>query len=507
LPAFRFSPGSNTADRIHWREWSQAAFDEAVTTDKLIAVFVVAFWCGVCQRLDEAALSSDEVQLLLNAYFVPIRVEESRRPDVDLRYAQEGWPTIAFLTPRGEPILTVNALESEQLTSLLVHLVDAHEHHSAESADGPSTGEPDSNTVPAGRPLSGSRANPPGPAASAGVLSESSVGEIVQLLDELADHRDGGFGRPHKYFYADALEFYLYLSQRDERFLDHVDLTLRTLIDRSIYDVSDGGFFRYSSKPDWNEPHREKLLVDQADLLRIYLETFQCTYDVTHQRVAERLIDYMEQTLRLPHTPLLAGCQDFVRTPGGDWTPVIDPLVYCDANAHAVSAYLQAWTVLGRADCRDRALELVDELWETFKVETGGVQHYFDGESAHVPGLLNDSVALGRALLDVYMSVNNERYLERAALLGSEIPRLHLNPEGGFFDISQPGPAALQRPVTELTQNAAAAIFFLRLSELRGDPRLRDAARWALLGYGGSAQVYGAYAASFAHALDRYLAS
>jgi uncharacterized protein YyaL (SSP411 family) len=49
-------------------------------TDKLIALFITAFWCGVCQRLDETALSSDEVRLLLNAYFVPIRVEEGQRP-------------------------------------------------------------------------------------------------------------------------------------------------------------------------------------------------------------------------------------------------------------------------------------------------------------------------------------------------------------------------------------------------------------------------------------------
>jgi uncharacterized protein YyaL (SSP411 family) len=289
--------------------------------------------------------------------------------------------------------------------------------------------------------------------------------------------------------------------------VEHVDFTLRTLIDRSIYDVADGGFFRYSSKPDWNEPHREKLLSDQANLARVYLATFQRTYDVTYQRIAERLIDYMEQTLRLPETPFLAGCQDFVnvRTDRA-WDSMLDRLVYCDANAHAASAYLQTWSVLDRHDCRERALQLLDAMWQTFKVETGGVQHCFDGECAHVPGLLNDSVALGRALLDAYECVGDERYLEQAALLGSEILEMQVNPRGGFFDISRPGPAALQRGVTELTQNASAARFFIRLAELRSEPRLRDAARWALLGYGGSAQVYGAYAASFAHALDLYLA-
>jgi uncharacterized protein YyaL (SSP411 family) len=125
--------------------------------------------------------------------------------------------------------------------------------------------------------------------------------------------------------------------------------------------------------------------------------------------------------------------------------------------------------------------------------------HYSDG-APHVPGLLVDSVATGLALLDGYEALGQARFLERANLLGREIIRDHMSPSGGFFDISQPGPGALQRPMLVLTQNAAAARLFLRLG-------LGDAAEWALLSYGGSAEVYGAYAAGFGHALDLFLNS
>ena len=483
---FRFSPGSNTAHLVRWREWGAPAFEEAVRANKPVAVFITAFWCAVCQRLDETTLSTEEVQLLLNAYFVPIRVEESRRPDVDLRYAQQGWPTIAFLTPHGEPILSVNALEPDQLISLLVRLVDAHQQDGAECAEPASPETPDAPRQPRMR-----------------ALSPSTVDDVLQLLDGLADPRDGGFGGPHKYFHVDALAFYLHKGR-----LRHVDLTLRTLIDRAIYDPSDGGFFRYSSKSDWNEPHREKLLIDQANLLQVYLDTLQLTYNVDFESTAERLIAYLEHTLRLPNSPFLAGCQDFLRHPQSEgWTPLIDPLVYCDANAHAALAYFRAWRVLGREDCRERALEVVDALWRILRDETDGVHHYFDGATAHVPGLLVDSVALGSALLEAYASIGDENYLEHASLLASDIRRVHFNPDGGFYDIGRRGPAALRRPLTELTQNAAAAMFFLRLSELGKDARPRDAAEWALLGYGGRLDVYGAYAASFGHALDLYLAA
>src|SRR5579864_5353554 len=228
LTSFRFSPGTNTAHRIHWREWGPEAFDEALRTDKLIVLCITAFWCGVCQRLDETALSAEEVQLLLNAYFIPIRVEESRRPDVDLRYTREGWPTIAFLTPPGEPILTVNFVDTETLIGLLVRMVDAHEKHRAEFSQVPLPPEPELAPTP-----------------DANTLAPKTVAQILELLNGLEDRSNGGFGGPEKYFYTDALAFYLHLGLRD-----HVEFTLTTLVNRAIHDARDGGFYRYSSQPD-----------------------------------------------------------------------------------------------------------------------------------------------------------------------------------------------------------------------------------------------------------------
>ena len=111
---FRFSPRANDAHRIKWREWGIEAFREAAGQNKLIVLLVTAFWCGFCQRMDENALSNEEVQTILNAFFIPIRVEESQRPDVDLRYNQNGWPTIAFLTPAGDHLFTVNYTEPDE---------------------------------------------------------------------------------------------------------------------------------------------------------------------------------------------------------------------------------------------------------------------------------------------------------------------------------------------------------------------------------------------------------
>jgi len=380
---FRFSPRSNRAHLVQWREWGAAAFEEAARSDKLIALLITAFWCGVCQRLDETALSSDEVQLLLNAYFVPVRVEESRRPDVDLRYTHDGWPTLVFFTPAGEPILTVNGMETDALVRVLVELVDLAEKRLLPGGEG-SESDPGDDRPP-----------------DVKLLSRATVESVKAQLASLEDHANGGFGGPQKYFLSDALLWYLQRS--DPECLEHVRLTLDILMERAIYDDIGGGFFRYSSQPDWNEPHREKLLADQASLLRISLLTFERAQHPEYRGLSERLLDYLDQTLGEACAPYFAGCQDYVRTADNTgWQSVIDGLVYCDANAVTASAYLEAARVLDRRDCCERAVRLLDAMWDALRAPAGGMYHYLDADGPHVPGLLLDSVAVGTAMLDAY---------------------------------------------------------------------------------------------------------
>ncbi len=129
---FRFSVRENKAHLIKWREWGPEAFQEAQEQNKPVLLFLVAFWCGFCQRMDETSLSNDEAIVLLNAFFVPIRVEESQRPDVDLRYNQNGWPTIACLTPAGDHLFSANYMEPDAFVDLLVKVVSLHQQGNQE---------------------------------------------------------------------------------------------------------------------------------------------------------------------------------------------------------------------------------------------------------------------------------------------------------------------------------------------------------------------------------------
>ena len=236
--------------------------------------------------------------------------------------------------------------------------------------------------------------------------------------------------------------------------------------------------------------------------------------------MAEGLCDYLNSTLWDSTAGAFFGCQDYVRpesqlTEGqladGGATgperlmPVIDNLVYCDANARAASACLEAWWVLGRDDCLMRARKVMEFLWETLRAPGGGMYHYTDGEG-RAPGMLTDAAAAGTAFLSAYAVLHESKYLDRAQELAADIVRMHRSADGGFRDISETGPASLKVAIPVLTQNAAAAAFFVRLADLSGESHHREQAVWALKSFPNSHRHYGAFAAGFGHALARLLA-
>jgi uncharacterized protein YyaL (SSP411 family) len=347
-------------------------------------------------------------------------------------------------------------------------------------------------------------------------LGAAIVAEIAGMLEGLADHEHGGYGTQAKFLHTEANDFFLYLAgvSGDRTYLDHVVFTLEKMRDSRTFDHHDGGFFRYSSRPDWREPHPEKLLDDQAGLLRNYLYAYLLTDRDIHQDTALGLIDYLNTTLTDPAQPCFWGCQDYVRpelpSPAGrpSGPPLIlsllDRYVYCDANARAASANLEAWWLLGRDDCRVRAEQILHYLWDTLRTPTGTMYHYWDGEP-HAPGLLMDSTMTGLAMLDAYALLRQPLYLERAIELGAAMVQRHRSPAGGFFDISETGPASVQVPITVLTQNARVAAFFVRLADLSGHTDYRKLAYWALRSFPNAHRQYEAFAAGFGHALAQLL--
>src|SRR5262249_55585891 len=74
----------------------------------------------------------------------------------------------------------------------------------------------------------------------------------------------------------------------------------RRMADGGIHDQIGGGFHRYAVDAHWLVPHFEKMLYDNAELSRLYLELFQVTGDPAFRGVVEGTLDYLLREMRDP---------------------------------------------------------------------------------------------------------------------------------------------------------------------------------------------------------------
>ena len=492
----RFSPIPNRAHLIHWHEWGDDPFDLASNQNKPVMLFLSAFWCRFCQRMDEEAFSNNENLALLNAYFIPVRCDNAQRPDIDIRYNSDGWPTIAFMTAAGDLLSVANYLPSEQFGDLLVRVYTVyHEkkdqlrllHQNAQHRGGyiqPCMDDPWPDL--------------------------SAVAKIAQQVMELADREYGGYGRGQKFIQPQVNDFLLtrYEATKEPQYLDHVCLTLDRMRESPMRDHETGGYFRTCSGRDWSRPHREKLLAEQAGVLANCLQAFRITRLPVYARMAQEQIAYLNAHLFDAATGAFYGCEDFLRkedraSSAEEFFSILDECIYIDANAQTIVAYLEAAVTLAESRCRERALHALEFLWERCRTPNGTMAHYYDG-AAHLAGLLEDQVYMGNALLKAHSITRDTRYLERVTALAEFILARLKNPHGGYYDIDIPGPALSAFRLTLIAQNGRAASFFLTLAKLTQNGRYRDAALWALAAFNGDFSPYGLDAACFGQALGEY---
>jgi uncharacterized protein YyaL (SSP411 family) len=491
----RFSPNPNQADLIRWHEWGEEAFRKAREQSKPLMLFLTAFWCRYCQRMDEGAFSDNENIALLNAYFIAIRADDAQRPDINTRYNLNGWPTIAFMSPEGELLAATNYLPSEEFGDVLIRVYMGYQEKKDEIRS--ANKAPEENSPEAKAPI------------ARGQIDESGLSKITELIIELADRVHGGYGRGQKFIHPEANEFLLsrYEETQDSACLDHICLTLDRMREGSIHDHEEEGYFRTTSGADWSRPHREKLLAEQVGLLVNCLRTFRITKKTVYARMAEGIISYLDRKLSDHSNGTFYGCEDFLRIettePAAreEFFTIIDKCIYTDANAQAAFAYLEAAAILGKTSYQKRALKVLEFLWEHCRSLDGGMFHYFDG-APHLEGMLNDQARMGTALVRAHRNTAEGKYLERAKELAEFILGRLKNPDGGYYDLPAQGAAYLSFRLTLIEQNGAAALFFLQLTETTREARYHEAARWALSAFSGDFSSYGIHAAAFGQALD-----
>jgi uncharacterized protein YyaL (SSP411 family) len=487
---FHFSPRPNRAAEINWHSWSEAAFVEARQLNRPILLSISAVWCHWCHVMDETTYSHPGVIDLINREYVPIRVDNDVRPDINQRYNMGGWPSTAFLTESGDILTGATYMPPDQMADALARVASYYRTHQTEIASG----------VLEARKRAGASVS-----RSAGELDEATVDSILEAVTNAYDPEYGGFGNAPKFPQTDALLLLLEQAQiRSDPALRQMAVhTLEQMAGGGTYDHVEGGFFRYSTTQDWSVPHFEKMLEDHAALVSaVALAGLDGVLDSTTR--------YLDTVLRDGKTGLYAGSQDadehYYSLGAGERlpqnAPYVDRRVYTSWNAGLAIAYLDAAVRCGRPELHQHASKLLERLFNDRYQPGKGLLHTDDAG-----GQLGDQAWGLLAAVRAHQAGLGEEWLPRAADIADHLEERYADVElGGYFDHA--GGDQLGRLgdlIKPLGENSVVAIALAELDVLTGQPdqRYLTRARRTLASVAGLPRQYGLMAAAFARALDR----
>ncbi|MFC9968451.1 thioredoxin domain-containing protein [Nocardia ignorata] len=259
---------------VHWREWDADALAEAAERDVPILLSVGYASCHWCHVMAHESFEDAATAEQMNADFVCVKVDREERPDLDAVYmtatvamtGQGGWPMTCFLTPDGAPFYCGTYYPKQprggmpSFTQLLTAITETWRNRR------------DEVDKAADQVTEALRAQATG-------LPDGEIALTTELLDKAVlavaadeDRVHGGFGGAPKFPPSAMLEGLLRHWERtgDQAVFDLVERAAEAMARGGIYDQLRGGFARYAVDANWLVPHFEKMLYDNALLLRAY---------------------------------------------------------------------------------------------------------------------------------------------------------------------------------------------------------------------------------------------
>ena len=494
---------------VDWRPWGPEVFEEAKRTDKPVLLSIGYSTCHWCHVMAHESFEDETVAQVVNAAFLPVKVDREERPDVDAVYmaaclamnGSGGWPLTVLLTPDQKPFWAGTYLPKDQLLHLLRKAARLwREDRAGVLATG--------DTLTAHLQQEGQ--------ARPGTPSRELVRQAVSQFAQSYDERWGGFGAAPKFPTPHNLIFLLRYAQlaKEEHAREMALHTLNNMYRGGLFDHVGGGFSRYSTDQHWLVPHFEKMLYDNALLALAYTEAFQHARCPIYGEITRRTLDYVLRELSGPQGGFCCGqdadsdgvegkyyalipdelaqalggvdglrfCQWYGITPEGNFEgksiPNLlgqsqfdqdsedmaalreqvyayrlsrtalhrDDKVLTAWNGLAMAALARAGLVLDEPWYLDAARQTAEFLAEKLTTSDGRLlARWRDGDAAH-PGKLDDYAFLAYGLLELYSATFDASYLTRAVGLADCLLKLFFDGErGGFYPYASNGEQLLTR--------------------------------------------------------------
>ncbi len=286
---------------VSWQEWGSEAFALAAEHNRLIFLSIGYSTCHWCHVMEHESFEDEEVAALINSAYIAIKVDREQRPDIDHIYmdvcqaltGSGGWPLTLILTPDQKPVFAGTYFPKRQKHGRpgLIEILSAL---AAEWRLNPQKFT-DSAARIAGHFVE------EGPVAYS-FPDEKIVARGAETIVSGYDARFGGFTEAPKFPMGHMLELLLNyaFSRGDGELLNKVEHSLLAMYRGGIFDHIGGGFCRYSTDARWLVPHFEKMLYDNALLLRCYASAHKATGKAVYREVAESIAGYVLRDLTSP---------------------------------------------------------------------------------------------------------------------------------------------------------------------------------------------------------------
>jgi uncharacterized protein YyaL (SSP411 family) len=291
---------------VDWYPWGEEALRRAREEDKPILLSIGYSACHWCHVMAHESFEDAETAVLMNERYVSVKVDREEMPDLDAIYQQAlqlqgehgGWPLTMFLLPDGRPFFggtyfpKRDGFGRPSFRRVLVALSEAYRgDRTAVEGNAGQFKEGLAKVASWGR----------GDAS----LGVDTVDRAAAKLALRIDRREGGFEGAPKFPNPKAMELLLRAWRRARRrgeadapeLLQLVTRTLLKMAQGGICDQLGGGFHRYSTDAEWLVPHFEKMLYDNAQLLRLYAEVWQVTREPLLVQVAQGIIRWIDHEM------------------------------------------------------------------------------------------------------------------------------------------------------------------------------------------------------------------
>ena len=285
------------SDPVAWQEWNKETVARAKKEGKLIYVSSGYFSCHWCHVMQRESYKNKIVANILNSSFIPVKVDreingalDSHLIDfVERTQGRAGWPLNVFITPDGYPLVGMTYLPANDFIEVLKNIETKwkKEKPLLESMAKNATMELSIRTKTMSNKL-------------ASGLGQKYITRFLKQATIMADDMSGGFGQQNKFPSFPQLTVMLksYENNPDKDLKQFLLLTLNKMASQGLNDQLGGGFFRYAVDPNWQTPHFEKMLYDNALLASLYLDAARVFKNKKFSKVAKNTLDFMLNVFR-----------------------------------------------------------------------------------------------------------------------------------------------------------------------------------------------------------------